>query len=110
MHGIWRLTFQSYITFVTVPGVILAFILYYHFGNPELDFLPGDASLSWWCLFLARQAVMAELSILIEHILVDGVALRTRWAVNLLGPLVTLLAIQADGWPFISTCETCFIE
>ena len=30
----------------------IAWILYYNFHNPELDFMPGTATVSWWLNFL----------------------------------------------------------
>jgi hypothetical protein len=36
------------------PCWIVAWVLYYRLGNPQLDFLPGTASLSWWANFIGK--------------------------------------------------------
>ena len=36
------------------PSLIMGWILYYYFGNPSLDFLPGTATLSWWFNFAGK--------------------------------------------------------
>jgi hypothetical protein len=35
---------------------IAAWVLFYYFGNPELDFLPGSPNVSWWLNFFGRFA------------------------------------------------------
>jgi hypothetical protein len=37
---------------LAIPLFVAALMLFYSFGNPELDFLPGHATLSWWLNFL----------------------------------------------------------
>ena len=40
-----------------IPCWCLAWILYYQFGNPHLDFLPGEATLSWWFNFIGKDGL-----------------------------------------------------
>ena len=67
-----------------------------------LDALPGQASLAWWGNFWARQIVTFEMARTLKFLLLDCIILGT-WtgAATVLGPLVTLLCLQAKGWPFI---------
>jgi hypothetical protein len=37
---------------LAIPLFVTAWILFYPFGNPSLDFLPGAATLSWWFNFV----------------------------------------------------------
>lgn len=103
-RGFVRFVTTSYFAVIGVPAALLALFLHYVMGNPSLEFLPGDATMAWWLLFLSKQTFMLELSIYIEYCLVDGLALRSKWAVKLLGPLFTLSVIQAKGWPFLTVC------
>lgn len=102
VRGLLRFLFASTFPFVILPAVLAAALLYYQMGNPSLEFLPGDASLSWWLLFIARQAGVLELVAVIEYLAVEGIALRTKWMVYSCGPLVTLWFINAKGWPLIT--------
>ena len=62
------------------------------------------ASTSWWLLFLARQVITFSLARATEAVLVDYLALRSRWCVRIFGPFVTLFLVQARGWPIILFC------
>lgn len=90
---------HSFLVYLGLPLFATALILYYGLNNPELDFLPGDAKLSWWCNFLGRQVVTLELSRLTQWIVLDLLVLGTRGAARVLGPHVTFFAIHARGWP-----------
>ncbi len=102
MRGLLRFLFASTLPFVILPAVLVASLLYYQMGNPSIEFLPGEASLSWWLLFIARQALVLELVLVVEYLAVEGIALRTKWMVYSCGPLVTLWFINAKGWPLIT--------
>ena len=102
VRGLVRFLVASTFPFVILPAVLSAALLYYKLGNPSLEFLPGDASLSWWLLFIARQAAVLELVAVVEYLAVEGIALRTKWMVYSCGPLVTLWFINAKGWPLIT--------
>ena len=92
---------RSWFSRIGLPALIMAFILFYHMGNPSLvDF--DQATASWWLIFIARQCLMLELAIAIDYVIIDVWALRSRLVVNLFGPWLTLFIIDAKGWPFIA--------
>jgi hypothetical protein len=101
-QGLIHLVFNSSLAYVTFPALVVAAILYYGVGNPALDFMPQDSTISWWLLFFARQGVTFEIAVILQHVVVEGLALRTKWLVFAFGPLVTLGFIQAKGWPLIA--------
>ena len=100
---------------MVLPSLFISAILYYGVGNP----MTGDkigrltdpvahskthASYSWWILFLgARQPLLLALSRLTEVFVVDFLALKTKSILRVCGPFVSLMAIQARGWPYIVT-------
>ena len=98
-----HLILRSPFVWLGIPLSLAAWVLFYWLGNPKLDFLPGEATLSWWCNFAVRQLVTLELARLSMWLLVDVLVLGTRITVKLLGPLLTLFFIQAKGWPFVVT-------
>jgi len=92
--------------FLIVPSMIVSAILFYGAGNPmpdergELD----QGSYSWWILFIgARQICTLALSGITEILVIDVLTLKSRTLLKLFGPLVSLLIIQARGWPYILT-------
>ena len=59
---------------------------------------------SWWFLFLGvRQVVTFSMSLITQAFVVDYLALNTRYCLTWLGPIITLLLVQAKGFPFIGT-------
>jgi hypothetical protein len=60
------------------------------------------ATLSWWSNFIGRQLLVLDLARGTQYVLLDLVILGNRYALTWLGPLVTLWAIQAKGWPLIA--------
>jgi hypothetical protein len=102
---------RSWFSRIGVPALIMAFVLFYHMGNPTLDVI-DQATASWWFVFIARQCLMLQLAIAIEYLIIDGLLLRSRLAVNLFGPFLTLFIIDAKGWPFIvaSKCLSCSLN
>jgi hypothetical protein len=95
---------SSFFAVFGVPAIILALFFFHCMGNPGVSVLPTDASLAWWLTFSAQQMVLLDAAMILEFLLVDGLALRSRWFVKLFGPLVTLSVIQAKGWPFLAVC------
>lgn len=89
---------QLYICFIVSMLAVSAF-LFYGLNNPAG---PNDASWSWWLNFLVRQSVSLMLAQITQFILIDFIVLETRVAVWALGKLLTLLAIQAKGWPLLA--------
>ena len=53
--GLLRLILQPFLVW-GFPFYASAWVLFYELGNPELDFLPGKATLSWWCNFVGKNA------------------------------------------------------
>ena len=87
-------------------------VLFFAAGNPmtgtktERNANPlVYASCSWWVNFIgARQLCTLVLSRFTEILMVGGVlTLRTRTVLKMFGPLVSLLVMQARGWPHIVT-------
>ena len=70
----------------------------------KLFVCPGlGASVSWWFLFLGvRQIVTFTLALLTQALIVDYLALASRFCLAWFGPVVTLFLVQAKGWPFIA--------
>eukprot|EP00980_Cylindrotheca_fusiformis_P002338 scaffold543_cov119-Cylindrotheca_fusiformis.AAC.5 len=86
---------------VAIVFFCIAWILFYYVANPELDFLPGNATLSWWLNFFGRQLLLLELSRLTEFIVVDILTMSSRAVVQMLGPWITMFFLQSKGWPFL---------
>lgn len=99
----YLLWYQTHILTVTFPCCIMALMFYYVFEDPRWTFMPGAASVAWWCNFVGRQIVLMEVSRLCQWLLIDNLVLGTRIAVQCLGPLLTLCFIQSRGWPFCIT-------
>ena len=83
-----------------VPPLVLALILFYGLGNPDLEFLPNTATLAWYLLFLVRLQVTLGLARATQFLL-ELATIRTSWLAQCSGPLVALMAMQAIGWPFL---------
>eukprot|EP00980_Cylindrotheca_fusiformis_P002337 scaffold543_cov119-Cylindrotheca_fusiformis.AAC.4 len=100
---------------VSIPFFAVAWILFYHVGNPELDFLPGNATISWWFNFFGelfplqekkqawsrRQLLVFDLARFTQYILIDILTMSSRAVVQMLGPWVTIFCLQSKGWPFL---------
>jgi small-conductance mechanosensitive channel len=99
---IWRMIRSAYFVGLALPLFIAAWICYYYLGNPHFDCMPGPATLSWWFNFVGRQLLTLELARLAQFILIDGLVLGSKQTVHWLGPLVTLWALQAKGWPLLA--------
>jgi len=92
---------QSFFLWVGVPCLLSSFAFYYCLENYELEFLPGNATASWWLLFACRQTVTLGLARMTVYVVVDGFMLGTHLAIKALGPLLTLTAATGKGWPLI---------
>jgi hypothetical protein len=65
--------------------------------DPKTNIFP---SVSWFILFLCvRQVITFSMAKVTEMFLIDLLALKTRLLLRMLGPVVTLLVVQAKGWP-----------
>ena len=59
--------------------------------------------LSWWILFIGvRQVVTLTMALITQALVIDYLALGSRFSLKWLGPLPTLLIVQSKGWPFVS--------
>ena len=96
----------SWFTKLGLPSLILAFILFYYLHNPTLDFIE-QGTISWWLVFIARQSLTLQLAIITQSVIIDGLAMRSRFAVRIFSPLLTLCIISAKGWPF-NAASKCF--
>ena len=67
----------------------------------ELRGLLETAAISWWLLFVVRQIITFSLAHLIQAILVEYLALRSKVCVVMFGPFVTLFLVQSKGWPLL---------
>jgi hypothetical protein len=118
------------ISFVILPLLSIAFILFYGAGNPmagshgveeEAIAVLGDgndqgwvhASWSWWVLFFVRQAFLLSCVKAGEVVSIDIFALRTPIFLKVAGSFATLMIVQARGWPYIITfwalADFCFL-
>lgn len=101
--------------FIMIPATGIAAILFYLAGNPPCgyDYCTGTspifyifntvhlASASWWLLFVCcRQTITFSFARATNSVVVDYLALRTRWFVRAFGPFITLFIVQSSGWPF----------
>eukprot|EP00977_Amphora_coffeiformis_P018955 scaffold6807_cov220-Amphora_coffeaeformis.AAC.23 len=99
---VWRVMFRAYFFLASIPLFATSWILSHNFQNPVFDFLPGEHTpLAWWFNFTARLCLTMEMARLFQWVLVDQILLGMSWAARWMGPLVTLHAIQARGWPFL---------
>jgi hypothetical protein len=98
-NGIQRFLVEA-VLLLMVPMLSLSAILFYYFHNPDLNFLPTEATLSWWLIFAVRQLLTWNLSRASQYIL-EICTIRTSLTVRLFGPFVALIALQATGWPFL---------
>ena len=90
---------KTVLLYVFLPAVAVSAILYYGTGNPILR--KTGASISWLILFLIRQIVCFTLAKASELFLIDFLSLQTRYMVQILGPVMTLVLVQSKGFPFI---------
>ena len=97
----WRgviFVFKVFFYFM-IPCLCLSAILYYFAGNP---IGPSGGSYSWWLQFMTRLGITFVLSNITQFILIDFIAIETRLAVMAVGRVITLMTVQAKGWPLIS--------
>lgn len=116
-----KTTIFAYLKFVgcliMLPSLTIAALLFYLKEQPDQqDKLKGGSTavandnddetpfVSWWFLFIGvRQIVTLTLALITQALLIDYVALGSRFSLKYMGPAVTLLAVQARGWPCVLT-------
>ena len=86
-YGIEHFTRMTIFFLTTCLSLILssfrcfAAFFYYRLGNPSFDFLPTDASISWWILFAVRSYLTLTLAFITEYLFVDILATRSPLSV-----------------------------
>ena len=96
-HAAGKYILKMYL-YLIMPLIAVSAILFYIADNPIASL---DASYSWWLLFAVRHIITLLLAQITQFILIDYIALETRFAVLFVGRLLTLMAVQAKGWPLI---------
>ena len=104
-RGLWSFLFDSAFTYVTLPCLLGAVLCYYKLSNPVFWLRDRPVAVSWFLVFAARQALTLELAKATNYLVVEGLALRTRWLVRYCGPLLTLFVTQTQGWPGVAVCK-----
>jgi hypothetical protein len=83
-----------------LPVFGLSALLFYGAGNPRMSDTGGGASVSWFLMFLCiRQIITLSLARATSVMVIDFLALKTRVMLSVFGPYITLIVIQARGWP-----------
>jgi hypothetical protein len=96
---------KSVFTILILPATAVSIVLFYGLGNPLMKsgqdpVTNAYPSISWFILFLCvRQVITFSFAKLTEMLLIDLVALKTRFLLRILGPLVSLIIVQSKGWP-----------
>eukprot|EP00557_Chaetoceros_sp_GSL56_P007064 CAMPEP_0176504220 /NCGR_PEP_ID=MMETSP0200_2-20121128/15805_1 /TAXON_ID=947934 /ORGANISM="Chaetoceros sp., Strain GSL56" /LENGTH=888 /DNA_ID=CAMNT_0017903613 /DNA_START=3159 /DNA_END=5822 /DNA_ORIENTATION=+ len=93
-----------------MPLSAIASAIFYILGNP-LGLL--GASYSWWILYVIRHIMTFMIGQAAQFLLIDVFVLETKLALMIFGRVVTLIAMQAKGWPilmlFWSLCNYVFL-
>ena len=105
-RGHIRYYIRTTLLYIVFPLTGIAAILFYLCGNPgsrknEDGTFEDTASVSWWFLFVVREVVTFSMALAMQGFVVDFLALGTKIMLKLVGPILTLLIVQAKGWPFI---------
>lgn len=94
--------------YIIAPLLTVAACLFYipEGGNPiagiSVDGNRGEKpSISWCFTFIVRLVVTFSLALGIQGFIIDFLALGTKIMIHTVGPVITLLVVQAKGWPFI---------
>jgi hypothetical protein len=99
---------DSYFVKLAMPLFVAAVALYYGCGNPPWSFIPGRQHSAWLLNFLGRQVVTLELARMTQWLVLDCILLGSRSVAILVGPFVTMTAVQSRGWPFVVACWACW--
>jgi hypothetical protein len=84
--------------YLMAPCLGIAAVLFYLAGNPQGAY---NSSISWWFIYVVRLSITLLLAQLSQFLLIDFICLETRLAVMAVGRMLTLMAVQAKGWPLI---------
>jgi hypothetical protein len=100
---IWTNTkhfFSTTVLLFMAPCLVAAAFFYYFLDDPDLEFLPSSAKLSWYFLLAVRWSVTFTLAQITQWIL-QVLTIRTTVYARIAGPLLALVAMQSMGWPFL---------
>ncbi|CAJ1961477.1 unnamed protein product [Cylindrotheca closterium] len=100
IRGLLRITLLPFLAWA-LPLFVTSWTLFYYAGNPSLEFLPGDATISWWLNFVGRHAFLLQVSYIFQTILIDWIIMSSRLVVAIIGPWATIFCLQSRGWPFL---------
>ncbi len=95
-----RITFYFFVPMIGVA------VCLFHIGNNPIG--PLGASYSWWIIFTIRQFLTFMLAQLAQFILIDIIVLQTKLALMVFGRVITLIAMQAKGWPTLILAWTAY--
>ena len=93
---------HSAVVWVGIPASIVSWILFYGIGDPELDFLPGQITLSWWLNFVSRQTVTLDVARCLQYLLFDIMIGGSSTMMKILGPGICQYCIKSKGWPAVA--------
>lgn len=88
------------ILLIMIPLLGISAALFYGFHNPNFHFLPANATMSWWLIFVVRLLVTFNLARATQYML-EIFTTRTTLIVRIAGPFVALIGMQSVGWPFL---------
>jgi hypothetical protein len=85
--------------YIILPALGIATLLFYVVGNPRMRHV-GDASISWFIIFLCiRQVVTFTFARISTVFFIEYLALKTTLLLRLFGSYITLTIVQSKGWP-----------
>jgi hypothetical protein len=93
---------RSVFLFIMIPAILLSGLLFYFVEKPEVEededgnlIVGQDATASWWILFLGcRVVVTFTMALITQALIIDWLALGSRFSLRWFGPIVTLLVVQ----------------
>lgn len=91
--------FLKAMLYLIILLVVVASILFYGLGNPDLG--KEGATVSWFLLFLARQVVTFAMAKTTEIFVIDYLSLKKRFTVRVFGPGFALGVVQSKGCPCV---------
>ena len=94
-------TLRAYVLYSLIPFGGLAAFLFYVFPKTTEVNDESKATVSWWLLFIGvRQVFTLLCAKFTEDVCVNFLAVKTRAALNAVGPFFTLMIVQSKGWTF----------
>lgn len=94
------LQLKSILLAFILPALVVAILLFYGFGNPELG--RHDATWSWFLLFLIRHSILYILARATMCLCIDLLSLNTMWTVRVMGPFLLYVWFNLVGFHSLS--------